>query len=77
MACSTRTTRDPQSSASLATSQATGSSTRDVVPERWPQLPFADADFDDVVAYLVLHYLEDWAGPLSELCRVLKPGGVA
>lgn len=38
-------------------------------------LPFADAEFDDVVASLVLHYLEDWAGPLSELHRVLKPGG--
>ena len=38
-------------------------------------LPFADAAFDDVVASLVLHYLEDWAGPLSELRRVLRPGG--
>ncbi len=38
-------------------------------------LPFADAEFDDVVASLVLHYLEDWAGPLAELRRVLKSGG--
>lgn len=38
-------------------------------------LPFADDAFDDVVASLVLHYLEDWAGPLAELRRVLKPGG--
>lgn len=38
-------------------------------------LPFNDAEFDDVVASLVLHYLEDWAGPLAELRRVLKPGG--
>lgn len=38
-------------------------------------LPFADGEFDDVVASLVLHYLEDWAGPLAELRRVLKPGG--
>ena len=38
-------------------------------------LPFADAAFDDVVASLVLHYLEDWTGPLAELRRVLKPGG--
>ena len=38
-------------------------------------LPFADAGFDDVMASLVLHYLEDWAGPLAELRRVLKPGG--
>ena len=38
-------------------------------------LPFADAEFDDVVASLVLHYLEAWAGPLSELRRGLRPGG--
>ncbi|WP_171246556.1 class I SAM-dependent methyltransferase [Isoptericola sediminis] len=38
-------------------------------------LPFADDTFDDVVASLVLHYLEDWAGPLAEIKRVLKPGG--
>lgn len=38
-------------------------------------LPFADAEFDDVVASLVLHYLKDWAGPLAEFRRVLKPGG--
>ena len=38
-------------------------------------LPFAEAEFDDVIASLVLHYLEDWSGPLTELRRVLKPGG--
>jgi SAM-dependent methyltransferase len=38
-------------------------------------LPFADDVFDDVVASLVLHYLEDWSAPLAELRRVLKPGG--
>jgi ubiquinone/menaquinone biosynthesis C-methylase UbiE len=38
-------------------------------------LPFPDSAFDDVVASLVLHYLEDWAAPLAELRRVLKPGG--
>jgi SAM-dependent methyltransferase len=38
-------------------------------------LPYADAAFDDVVASLVLHYLEDWTGPLAELRRILKPGG--
>lgn len=38
-------------------------------------LPFDDAWFDDVVASLVLHYLQDWTTALAELRRVLKPGG--
>lgn len=38
-------------------------------------LPFPDNAFDDVIAALVLHYLEDWTAPLAELRRVLTPGG--
>lgn len=38
-------------------------------------LPYADGAFDDVVVSLVLHYFEDWAAPLAEVRRVLKPGG--
>jgi SAM-dependent methyltransferase len=38
-------------------------------------LPYADAEFDDVIISLVLHHLEDWAPPLAELRRILKPGG--
>lgn len=38
-------------------------------------LPYPDGVFDDAVAALVLHYLEDWTAPLAELRRVLKPGG--
>jgi SAM-dependent methyltransferase len=38
-------------------------------------LPVADGAFDDVVACLVLHYLEDWKAPLADLRRVLAPGG--
>lgn len=38
-------------------------------------LPYDDGAFDDAVAMLVLHYLEDWSRPLAELRRVLKPGG--
>lgn len=38
-------------------------------------LPLPDGGFDDVVASLVLHYLRDWAAPLAELHRVLRPGG--
>lgn len=38
-------------------------------------LPFRAACFDDVIASLVLHYLEDWSAPLAEMRRVLAPGG--
>jgi SAM-dependent methyltransferase len=38
-------------------------------------LPFPAGAFDDVIASLVLHYLEDWTAPLAELRRVLTPGG--
>jgi SAM-dependent methyltransferase len=38
-------------------------------------LPYPDAAFDDVIACLVLHYLQDWTAALAELRRVLKPGG--
>jgi ubiquinone/menaquinone biosynthesis C-methylase UbiE len=38
-------------------------------------LPFPDGAFDDVIASLVLHYLEDWTAPLAELRRVLTSGG--
>ncbi|WP_019814204.1 class I SAM-dependent methyltransferase [Saccharomonospora saliphila] len=38
-------------------------------------LPFADGAFDDVMASLVLHYLEDWGPPVAELRRVLTTGG--
>lgn len=46
-----------------------------VVADLAQPLPYADAAFDDVVASLVLHYLEDWSAPLAELRRVLEPGG--
>ena len=45
------------------------------VAELGSPLPFPDSAFDDVIAALVLHYLEDWTAPLAELRRVLKPGG--
>lgn len=38
-------------------------------------LPYADAEFDDVFCSLALHYVQDWATPLSEFRRVLQPGG--
>ena len=45
------------------------------VAELGSPLPFPDGAFNDVIASLVLHYLEDWGPPLAELRRVLKPGG--
>ena len=45
------------------------------VAELGRPLPYPNGAFDDVVASLVLHYLEDWTAPLAELRRVLKPGG--
>lgn len=39
------------------------------------RLPFADGAFDDVIASLVLHYLQDWGPTLTELRRVLTIGG--
>ena len=38
-------------------------------------LPYGDQAFDDVIAALVLHYLEDWTAPLAELRRIIRPGG--
>ncbi|MER8185905.1 class I SAM-dependent methyltransferase [Kitasatospora sp. NPDC094015] len=45
------------------------------VAELGTPLPYPDDAFDDVVASLVLHYLEDWGPALAELRRVLVPGG--
>ena len=38
-------------------------------------LPYPDDAFDLVVASLSMHYVEDWASALTELRRVLRPGG--
>ena len=39
------------------------------------RLPYDDDSFDIVVCSLTLHYLRDWAAPLGELRRVLRPDG--
>jgi demethylmenaquinone methyltransferase / 2-methoxy-6-polyprenyl-1,4-benzoquinol methylase len=40
------------------------------------RLPFADATFDAVTFTYLLRYVDDPAGTLRELTRVLKPGGM-
>lgn len=41
------------------------------------QLPFEDASFDGILAKGVLHHLPDVEEAVSEIARVLKPGGMA
>jgi ubiquinone/menaquinone biosynthesis C-methylase UbiE len=38
-------------------------------------LPFPDDSMDAVFGFGVLHHIPDWQGALSEIVRVLKPGG--
>ncbi|MGO0122451.1 class I SAM-dependent methyltransferase [Desulfothermobacter acidiphilus] len=39
------------------------------------KIPEPDASFDGVFAVGVLHHILDWRSALSEIARVLKPGG--
>ncbi len=39
-------------------------------------LPFADNSFDIVTSSLALHHITDSAKAISEMCRVVKPGGI-
>jgi SAM-dependent methyltransferase len=47
----------------------------DVIPEDG-RLPYADGSCDVVLANMVFEHIEDWLGPLAEIARVLKPGGL-
>jgi SAM-dependent methyltransferase len=39
-------------------------------------MPFADGSFDAAVCFAVLHHMYDFEGLVSEVARVLKPGGI-
>jgi ubiquinone/menaquinone biosynthesis C-methylase UbiE len=39
------------------------------------KLPFEDMSFDVVISFGVLHHIDGWQKALSEINRVLKPGG--
>ncbi|MFQ6083608.1 MAG: class I SAM-dependent methyltransferase [Candidatus Aminicenantia bacterium] len=38
-------------------------------------LPFSENSFDAVFAFGILHHIENWQKAISEIYRVLKPGG--
>ena len=39
------------------------------------RLPFADASFDVVTSFLMLHHVGDWRAGIEQAYRVLRPGG--
>lgn len=47
-----------------------------VQPADVTALPFGDASFNAVTSYLMLHHVITWQEALSEVARVLRPGGV-
>jgi ubiquinone/menaquinone biosynthesis C-methylase UbiE len=46
-----------------------------VEPADAAALAFGDASFDAVLSLLMLHHIGDWRGALSQVVRVLRPGG--
>jgi ubiquinone/menaquinone biosynthesis C-methylase UbiE len=38
-------------------------------------LPYGDGSLDAVFDFGVLHHVPDWRSAVSEICRILKPGG--
>lgn len=59
----------------LAAASAAGSTSEHYAVADGTMLPFADAAFDVVVAYNVLQVVDDLDLTLSEVARVLVPGG--
>jgi ubiquinone/menaquinone biosynthesis C-methylase UbiE len=46
-----------------------------LLPQEWKRLPFADRQFDAVIASSVFEYLDNVEDVLAECGRVLRPGG--
>ena len=40
------------------------------------RLPFGDAQFDVIVEFAILHHMPEWRLAISEIARVLRPGGI-
>jgi len=40
------------------------------------QLPFEDGQFDAIVEFAILHHMPGWRRAVSEIARVLRPGGI-
>lgn len=47
-----------------------------IAPAEQEPLPFTDASFDSVISFQVIEHIPDTTTYLSEIKRVLKPGGV-
>lgn len=46
-----------------------------LLPKDWKRLPFADRQFEAIIASSVFEYLDNVANVLAESARVLRPGG--
>jgi ubiquinone/menaquinone biosynthesis C-methylase UbiE len=58
----------------VATAQLTGTIRLQIADAK--TLPFADDAFDAGISNSILHHLPEPAGPLAEMARVVRPGGV-
>jgi demethylmenaquinone methyltransferase / 2-methoxy-6-polyprenyl-1,4-benzoquinol methylase len=71
-----RVTGLDQSAEMLEIAHARFGGTVELVEASAEHLPFADAQFDHLTVTYLLRYVDDPGATLSELARVLRPGGV-